>query len=208
MLSQRGDKESQGHNTSAPESRFERGGCHQEILAIDCETITCNTTEEWRRTARNSHAKLVPVAARYAIVDCGLGVVCHGYIKPPLDVEDWKGLRNNQTKVINGEDFNTAREKILRVLKGKRVVVHHYRMDFDALKIYDFPEEDIRDTSTCLLLREKAKITSTHTHVKLKVLAREILKEVHFQPNRRPHNPIEDAKMTMRLYKCVEKEWK
>ena len=185
----------------------------KDIVAIDCEMVTCFTTEEWRKTAINPETLIQPIAARYAIVDYDLKVICQGYINPPLEVEKWKGLEDNKTNVQQGENFYEARAKILGVLRGKRVVAHHYQHDFNSLNIDDddFPEEDIRDTSTCKLLREKAELThlnSTHTHIKLKDLVNNIFEvDIPFQPNRQAHDPVEDAKMAMRLYKCVEYEW-
>ena len=182
-----------------------------DIVAIDCEMVHCHTTKEWLETARKPHKKRAAVAAHYAIVNYNLEVVCEGYIKPPLDVEDWKGLKDFQTQVEGGENFYEAKKEILRKLRGKRVVAHQYQHDLYSLKIYDFPKNDIRDTSTCKLLRENADLThlnSTHPHIKLKVLAKRIFGEhIHFQPNRRVHNPVEDAKMAMSLYKKVEEEW-
>ena len=183
----------------------------KDTVAIDCEMVQCLTDKKWRKTAKKPHKKRAAVAARYAIVDYHLSVVCQGYINPPLKVENWKGLKDHTTNVKKGEDFDEAKKKILGKLRGKRVVAHQYQHDLYSLKIYDFPEEDIRDTSTCKLVREKADLThlnSTHPHIKLKVLAKSIVGEhIHFQPNRRVHNPVEDAKMAMCLYKKVEDEW-
>ena len=178
-----------------------------DIVAIDCETVTCFTTEEWRKTAQNPETLIQPIAARYAIVDYDLKVICQGYISPPLEVEDWKGLEDDKTNVKQGEDFHVARKKILGVLRGKRVVAHHYQHDLYSLNINDFPEKDIRDTSTCKLLLEKAEL-STNPHITLKDLANHIFEvDIPFQPNRQAHDPVEDAKIAMRLYQHVGYEW-
>lgn len=211
----------QRHKDHSAQQSTEEGECQRlnvlgttndnTIVAIDCEMVQCLTTEEWLETARKPHKKRAAIAAHYAIVDYDLEVVCEGYINPPLVVEDWKGLKDFKTKVEGGENFYEAKKEILRKLRGKRVVAHQYQHDLYSLKIYDFPKKDVRDTSTCKLLREKADLThlnSTHPHIKLKVLAKSIVGEhIHFQPNRRVHNPVEDAKMAMSLYKKVEEEW-
>ena len=202
----------QGHEDPStplhPESWCQSGHIYmtKDIVAIDCETVTCNTTEEWRMTARNPKTQIQPIAARYAIVDYDLNVICQGYISPPLKVEKWKGLEDDETNVEQREDFYVARKKILGVLRGKRVVAHHYQHDLFSLKIDDFPKEDIRDTSKCEELREKAKMDPTEPHMELKELAKRIFGE-NIQPKRHPHDPVIDAKMAMRLYKHVEREW-
>ena len=84
--------------------------------------------------------------------------------------------------------------------------IHHFFHDFDALQIYfNIPKDNIRDTSTCEPLRKKAGEDVTKPYVKLKKLVKAILG--HNIQKKRPHDPVEDARAAMDLYKVVEQEW-
>ena len=107
---------------------------------------------------------------------------------------------------MKGTPFYNAREKVRKLLRGKLVVVHHFFHDFDALQIYfNIPKDNIRDTSTCEPLRKKAGEDVTKPYVKLKKLVKAILG--HNIQEKRPHDPVEDARAAMDLYKVVEQEW-
>ena len=162
------------------------------------------------------------VAARCAVVDYN-GKVLYGavvddngevlydeYICPPMEVEDYMGYSNPcfQKEIENGVPFDEAREAILGILNGKLVVVHHFHHDFDALQIYfDITKERVRDTSTNHTLRRMANESVDKQYVSLKVLAKNILrKDIHGR-NKKPHDPIEDARIAMELYRKIEKEF-
>ena len=180
----------------------------KKVVAIDCEMVRCVPNEEWIKNAREPNKHEVKVAVHCAIVDYDLQVIYDEFICPPMEVKDWQGYHrcHHQEQVKEGTPFYNAREEVRKLLRGKLVVVHHFYHDFDALQISsDIPKENIRDTSTFKPLRNKAGEDVTKPYVKLKMLAKAILGQ-NIQKNK-PHNPVEDAKAAMDLYKVVEQEW-
>ena len=180
----------------------------KNVVAIDCEMVRCVPDEKWLENARKRNKKRVAVAVRCAIVDYDLQVIYNEFICPPMEVKDWQGYHrsHHQEQVKEGTPFYNAREIVRKLLRGKLVVVHHFYHDFDAIQICSvIPKDNIRDTSTFKPLRNKAGEDVTKPYVKLTKLAKAIL-GLRIQKTK-PHDPVEDAKAAMELYKVVEQEW-
>ena len=113
---------------------------------------------------------------------------------------------HHQEQVKKGTPFYNAREEVRKLLRGKLVVVHHFYHDFDAIQIcFDIPKGNFRDTSTFKPLRKEAGEDVTKPYAKLTMLAKAIL-GLCIQKTK-PHDPVEDAKAAMDLYKFVQQEW-
>ena len=91
--------------------------------------------------------------------------------------------------------FRTAREKILKLLRGKIIVGHSLHHDFESLNI-SWPRTGRRDLSACTLLSQKQQ--------SLKILTKNYL---HREIQTGSHSSVEDAIASMELYKLVCMKW-
>lgn len=148
----------------------------------------------------------VSVAGHCAIVDYNYNILYDSHIKSDFEITNWRGIRPSNMKTAMTLD--RAKEWILHLLKDRLVVGHDIKHDLSSLQIHrerDIPSKNIRDTSTCQILRTIAEIPVDYPHASLRALALGNLKR-RVQQNR-PHNPIEDAMVTMELYKKAEEKW-
>ena len=187
------------------------------VVSLDCETVGCVPNEEWRKNAiplsgrkksKRMENNLALVAAHCAIVDYNCRTLYETYISTDMTIVEYRSISPKNLR--NGKPFKEAREEILSLLKGKVVVVHDAQKDMRYLQIShnDIPYSNVRDTATCPLLHKKAKDAGKAVGVptaSLRQLARGVLnKGIH---RKGPHSPVEDAKVAMELYRCVEEEW-
>ena len=183
-------------------------------VAIDCEMVACEPSRSWlaklpvKRNKRNKLPTEVSVAGRCAIVDYDGNVLYDKYIRPSLSIVDLRTCISGITAghMAKATPFDNARREILEMLQGKLVVAHDIRHDLAALQIpQNVLSRNIRDTSTCQILRKEAGVPSTHPNASLRslamgVLGRDVQKHI-------PHSPVEDARIAMELYRAVEEEW-
>ncbi|KAG5463755.1 MAG: ribonuclease H-like domain-containing protein [Olpidium bornovanus] len=150
-------------------------------VAIDCEMVGVGPN--------GSESAL----ARVSIVNFNGAVILDKFVKPREAVTDYR------TPDVAG------------VIRGRTVVGHSLRHDFDAL-LLDHPRTHIRDTAACSKYR---RLVKTKTPA-LKRLAELVLNEriqtgshssVCWTGRLRPAVPVEDARIAMRLYKAVRTEW-
>lgn len=180
----------------------------KNIVAFDCEMVGCYPTEEW--PVKRKKSKEVSVAAQCAVVDYDCNIIYNSFIAPPENMRvtpsGWRCLK--PADVMNGTPFQQARSEILSLLKDKIVVVHDIRHDIASLQIclgQDILPQNVRDTSTCQLLREIAGVPAHYPHASLTALAKSILKwefKEEFLCD-----PAKDAELTMKLYRYVENKW-
>ena len=187
------------HQTSTP----------KKVVALDCEMVRCHPDASWlaklpeKKGKRKKPPTEVPVAAHCAVVGYNGEVLYNSLIRPNLPVAKWMGM--NQCSFRSFVPlFNDAREKIQGILEGNIVVAHDIRNDLASLQI-NLPSRLIRDTSTCQLLRKLGGVTSGYQFASLKDLAKGVLKRK--VQKKKPHDPVEDAKVAMELYRAVEEEW-
>ena len=185
------------------------------VVAIDCEMVGCRPSGSWlaklpvtRNKKRNKMPTEVSVAARCAIVDYDGNVLYDKYIRPTLTIVDLRTCISGITAghMAKATPFGNARQEILEMMQDKVVVAHDIRHDLAALQIPpNVPSRNIRDTSTCQILRKVAGVPSTHPNASLRNLAKGVLgRDVQ---KRIPHSPVEDARIAMELYRAVEEEW-
>ena len=184
----------------------------KHVVAFDCEMVSCKPTLEWllRAPVKTGKRKRTPsevsVAAHCAVVDYNYKVLYNSFIRSNLSVTNWRGIRHGD--MVTAIPFEEAREQILSLLKCNLVVANDIRHDLASLqirKVIDLPLCNIRDTSTCGILRRRANIPREHPHAKLQELAKGVL---HCKvQKKKPHNPVEDAQVAMELYRNVEEEW-
>ena len=187
----------------------------KRVVAFDCEMVGCHPSESWlaklpekRNKKRNKMPTEVSVAGRCAIVDYDGNVLYDKYIRPTLTIVDLRTCISGITAghMAKATPFGNARQEILEMMQDKVVVAHDIRHDLAALQIpQNVLSRNIRDTSTCQILRKVAGVPSTHPKASLHslamgVLGRDVQKYL-------PHSPVEDARIAMELYRAVEEEW-
>ena len=187
----------------------------KRVVAFDCEMVGCDPSESWlaklpvrSKKKRNKIPTEVSVAGRCAIVDYSGNIIYDKCIRPSLTIVDLRTCISGITAghMAKAIPFDNARREILEMLQDKLVVAHDIRHDLAALQIpQNVLSRNIRDTSTCQILRKEAGVPSTHPNASLRslamgVLGRDVQKHI-------PHSPVEDARIAMELYRAVEEEW-
>ena len=183
---------------------------HKNVVALDCEIVSCRPTAKWFQNAvpkfGKGKATEVSVAAQCAIVGYDYKVLYNSYIRSDLQITNWRGMAPSDLE--SATPFEKAREQILHQLKDKLVVANDIRHDLSALQIHrgrDILSSNIRDTSTCELLRRKANVPTELPNASLRALVKGILnRNIH---KKGPHDPVKDATDAMELYHTVEEEW-
>ncbi|KAF4521542.1 hypothetical protein B566_EDAN009510 [Ephemera danica] len=133
----------------------------------------------------------VSIPARIAIVDSNYTVLLDTFVKPRHPVTDFRtphaGIKPGDME--GGIPYVEARQQVLRIISGKILVGHDLKHDLDVLEL---THNNTRDTA--IHYREKGY--GGGNTPSLESLARDVL---HIQMEER-HNPVEDARMAMKLY--------
>lgn len=155
-----------------------------KYVAIDCEMVGVGPPPH-----------LESALARVSIVNYNAEQVYDSYVKPQEEVTDWRThVSGIQPKhMIHARSLEEVQTDIAALLKGRIVVGHSVRGDFEALFL-DHPKRDIRDTARHPPFRKLAGGGSP----KLKILASELL-GLDIQVGE--HSSIEDARATMLLFR-------
>ena len=229
-LSQRTDKwrnadTATSHSTKAvPVSKLGK-----KIVALDCEMVGCleinmpraqgaGTSSDLLRGTLNKVAmkskrkkkrkpllREASVAGRCSIVDYNGRVLYDEYIRPNEEILSfrtrWSGITPSDMQLAI--PFDKAQAEILDLLDDCIVVGHSIVNDTDSLKMELPPPERVRDTSHYVPLRTMAGMNRASVP-SLKKLANALL---GLEIQKGAHDSVEDARVSMKLYKLVEQEW-
>lgn len=162
-----------------------------KIIAMDCEFVGVGENG------------IQSELARVSIVNFYGNVIFDAFVKPQSRVTDWRTWVSGVTPgdMFNAIPFKTAQEKVADLLKDGRILVGHaIKNDLEALFL-THPRSQIRDTSKHTPYRVKYAAGKTPS---LKKLSAHVLKK-SIQDGE--HSSIEDAKITMELYKFDRKKF-
>lgn len=154
-------------------------------LALDCEMVECY------------HHK--SVLARVSIVNLFGHPILDRYVAPPSKVTDYRtkysGIRRKDLQ--HAPDFDSVRNEVCEIIKGRIIVGHAVHHDFSVLKI-SHPPEKIRDTQIYYKNLFQGGTPS------LKKLSESLL---GVQIQKGEHDSVQDAQATMKLYVKERVKW-
>lgn len=161
-----------------------------KILAMDCEFVGVG------------EGGVESELARVSIVNFFGNVIFDTFVQPRDKVTDWRTWVSGVTPadMKNAISFKEAQEKVAQLLEGRVLVGHAIQNDLEALFL-THPRAQIRDTSKHTPYRQKYANGKTPS---LKKLALHMLKK-NIQDGQ--HSSIEDARVTMELYKADRKKF-
>lgn len=159
-----------------------------KIVAMDCEFVGVGPEK-------------VSALGRVTIVNFYGHIVMDKYVRPKRRVTDWRTWVSGISPwhMQFAIEFDDARAKVASILKNKILVGHALENDLEKL-LLKHPKSLIRDTSSFLPFR---KISSGRTP-SLKNLTKHFL-DLDIQTGE--HNPIEDARATMLLYRLEKNQF-
>ncbi|CAR26270.1 hypothetical protein ZYGR_0H00780 [Zygosaccharomyces rouxii] len=139
--------------------------------------------------------------ARVSLVNYNGYVIMDEYVKPRERVVDWRtwvsGIEPKHMRIAI--DYKEVQQKVADILRDRILVGHAVAHDLSALAL-KHPRSMIRDTSLFTPFRKEYAEGKTPS---LKKLAKNVL---GIDVQEAEHSSVEDAKITMLLYKSRKKE--
>ncbi|KAG0204906.1 3'-5' exonuclease [Mortierella sp. GBA30] len=160
-----------------------------KYVGIDCEMVGVGPEGEQSALAR------VSIVNYYGVTILDL------YVRPLERVTDFRTAVSGITPkhLVTAVEFKDAQKQVADIIEDKIVVGHAVHNDFKAL-LLDHPQRLIRDTSRYQPFRALAKGKTPS----LKKLALEIL-GIKIQAG--SHSSVEDARITILLYRKHKEAW-
>ncbi|KAL7520055.1 hypothetical protein ACHAWX_004809 [Stephanocyclus meneghinianus] len=150
--------------------------------------------------------------ARVAICNWAEEVILDTYVQVPTEITDYRTFVSGiEAKDLEGSDvmpLEQVRCLVKNILHGKILIGHALENDLAALKI-THPWHDIRDTASYPPFMKEIRDGEDRSILrprKLKELAWDHLGR-DIQAQGEAHNPVEDARTALRLYKSVRMQW-
>ena len=167
---------------------------HEKYVAIDCEMV--GVGEGGHRSA----------LARVVAVDYLGRVLLNTFVKPAEAVSDYRTFVSGVTaaKVKSAPALAPVQAEVARLLKGRVLIGHGLKNDLRAL-LLSHSRRDIRDT-TLFKPYCRRRADGVWGPRRLKHLVKERL-GVEIQQDGVAHDPAEDARAALALYKLVRVEW-
>ncbi|EGX53453.1 hypothetical protein AOL_s00006g319 [Orbilia oligospora ATCC 24927] len=173
--------------TSANSAKSTEAG---RYIAIDCEMVGVGPPDHE-----------LSALARVSLVNYNGHCVLDTFVKPKERVTDWRTWVSGVSAkdMAKAMTLEEAQKKVHEIIDGKILVGHAIHNDLEALFL-SHPKRDIRDTARHQPFRKIAK----QKNPGLKRLAKEIL---GLDIQGAAHSSVEDARVTMMLYKKDKKEF-
>ncbi|RUP18180.1 ribonuclease H-like domain-containing protein [Jimgerdemannia flammicorona] len=159
------------------------------FVAIDCEMVGVGPNGDQSALARVS------------IVNFHGATLLDQYVRPMERVTDYRTAISGITRelIIDAPLFHDVQKQVADLLKDRILVGHALTHDLKAL-LLDHPRRDVRDTSRYKPFRNMVKGKTPA----LRRLAKDVL-GLTIQEG--AHSSVEDARVTMMLYRKVKEEW-
>jgi RNA exonuclease 4 len=165
---------------------------HTSYVAMDCEMVESTTGES--------------MCARVVLLDWKGRALLDSFVAPVQTVGDYRthvsGITPDQ--LLNAPSFDEVRDLVSIALQDKILVGHALENDLAALKL-EHPQCMVRDTAYYVPF-QRQNYQGLLVPRKLKELAAERLGQKIQDPSR-PHDPHEDAKAALNLYKQHRPRW-
>lgn len=159
-----------------------------KVLGLDCEMVGVGP------------GGIESALARVAIINSYGNVIYDKYCQPLEKVTDYRtrysGIKSKHLE--NAPPFKQVQGEVATIIKNRIVVGHELKHDFQALML-THPFAQTRDTA-----RYRPIQKSAGQPFSLKYLTKQIL-SIEIQTG--PHDPTEDARAALALYKHLHKDW-
>lgn len=166
-------------------------------FALDCEMVGVGPEG------------LASAVARVTICNWTNEVLLDTFVKVPVKVTDYRtfvsGIEAKDLKSARALSLSEVRKRVKNILSGKILIGHALENDLAALQI-THPWHDIRDTASYPPFMKRGENESGLRPRKLKELVKDKLGG-DIQDLGKAHDPIEDARAALGLYKSVRLEW-
>ena len=167
-----------------------------KYVGLDCEMV--GVGEDGKRSA----------LARCSMVDFDGNTIYDKFVRPKAFVTDfrtqWSGVRKQDLRAGEAITFNECQQDVACLLKSKILVGHALNNDMDVLML-SHPRTMIRDTARFApYMRSHGRNGGKLKPRALRDLTKQFLRQ---EIQTGEHDPAEDARSAMFLYRLKMKEW-